>query len=254
MPPVRRGRRTRPRPGRSSGTNAAVASVSRFNNAMFTSTIDPIEVEPDIQRGSRVRQGPHADPIDARFGQRPDRCQGHPARCFEQDPGPARSAAGRPRPASPGPRLSTRMMSGPIQSPIELSRVSTSTSMSSSLSGRLREPPRRPRRSGRPPSGEPGQVVIFDQDRVIEADPVVRARRRIARRISPGPASRGWSCGCRGSRLSSPRPPPRTLTVKVAIPLRRWRKFRAVRSIARSVRIGPWTTGDNACRVRGGRR
>ena len=97
-------------------------------------------------------------------------------------------------------------------------------------------PPRRPRRSGRRPVGEPGEVVVLDQDGVVQPDAVVPARRRTGRRTSPGPASPAWSCGCRGSRPASRRPAATNRAVRVAIPLSRWRKFSAVRSSVRSDR------------------
>ena len=122
------------------------------------------------------------------------------------------------------------MMSGPHRrAQSSCSSESTSTSTTVDSGAHAPGPPRSPRRSRRArlASVQPGEVVVLDQDRVVKAHADGSGRRRTGPRISRGPASRAWSCGCRRSRPASPATASTNRAVSVATPLSRWRKFSA---------------------------
>ena len=100
-------------------------------------------------------------------------------------------------------------------------------------------PRRREGRADRVGAGrQPGQVIVLDQDGVVQPDPVVLAAaapdRVLLQRRQPGVV-------LRVSRIAAlvPATSATNRAVRVAIPLSRWRKFKAVRSNASSERIGP---------------
>ena len=88
-----------------------------------------LEVERQVERRCRVRQRADADPIDTCSSQRPHGVQTHAARGFEPHRRGDEIAAAHGLGHESGPRLSTRMMSGPWTS-ARSSCSSESTSIS----------------------------------------------------------------------------------------------------------------------------
>ncbi len=114
----------------------------------------PLEVEADVQRRGRVGQGPHADPVDARPGQRPDRRQVHPARRFEQDARRPGVAAADGLGQRLGPEVVDQDDVGPaLQGPVELVQgVDLDLDELGPRRGLRRGPPRTARPIGSPPA------------------------------------------------------------------------------------------------------